>query len=100
MDHFSLVHSFFCFWRSRIESTFLFVNELENVFFMPAPKTIFIPHSCFGYYDEKFSECTRKCRIAESCRNATNSPEYEEVRKVYKYLNSQIDELAEKWKSK
>lgn len=67
---------------------------------MPAPKTTFIPYSCFGYYDEKFVECSRKCKHASACRNATNSPEYEEVRKVYKYLGRQIDELAEKWKDK
>lgn len=67
---------------------------------MPAPKTIFIPYSCFGYYDEKFIECTKKCKHADACRNATNSSECEEVRKIYKYLNKQIDELVEKWKSK
>lgn len=72
----------------------------KGVFDMPAPKTIFIPHSCFGYYDEKFNECTKKCKISESCKNATNSTEYEDVRKIYKYMNKQIDELVQKFKDK
>lgn len=67
---------------------------------MPAPKTTFIPHSCFGYYDDKFVECSKKCSIADACRNATFSDEYEDVRKIYKYMNKQIDELVEKWRTK
>ena len=67
---------------------------------MPAPRTIFIPHSCFGYYDEKFEECTHKCRICRACRNATESDEVEEVRKIYKYKSSQIDELVKKYNKK
>ena len=65
---------------------------------MPAPKTIFIPYSCFGYYDEEFEECTKKCKHCKACKNATESDECEEVRKIYKYKTSQIDELVEKWK--
>jgi len=67
---------------------------------MPAPKTIFIPHSCFGYYDEKFDECVKKCRISRECRNATESDECEEVRKIYKYKSSQIDELVKRFRDK
>ena len=67
---------------------------------MPAPKTIFIPRSCFGYYDEKFEECSKKCRLHEECKNATESDECDEVRKIYKYKKSQIDELVKKFKSK
>lgn len=48
---------------------------------MPAPKTIFIPYSCFGYYDEKFDECMKKCKFRKACRNATESDECEEDRK-------------------
>ncbi len=65
---------------------------------MPAPKTTFIPYSCFGYYDEKFEECTKKCKYCSACRNATESPECEDVRRIYKYKLSQIEELVEKWK--
>lgn len=64
---------------------------------MPAPKTIFIPFSCFGYYDEKFEECTRKCRHCDACRNATNSDQRDEVRGIYKYKMSQIEELVERF---
>ena len=67
---------------------------------MPAPRTIFIPHSCFGYYDEKFEECTHKCRICDACRNATESDEVDEVRRIYKYKSSQIDELVKKYNQK
>ena len=67
---------------------------------MPAPKTIFIPYSCFGYYDEKFDECARKCRICRECRKATESDECEEVRKIYKYKSSQIDELVKRFRDK
>ena len=65
---------------------------------MPAPKTIFIPHSCFGYYDEKFEECSKKCKLHEECKNATESDERDEVRKIYKYKKSQIDELVKKFR--
>lgn len=64
---------------------------------MPAPKTTFIKHSCFGYYDERFTECTRKCRISEACKNATNSEDCEDVRKIFKYVRRQIDELVDKY---
>lgn len=64
---------------------------------MPAPKTFFIPYSCFGYYDDKFDECTRKCKYCQQCKNATTSPEYEEVRKQYKFTSRQILELVEKY---
>lgn len=67
---------------------------------MPAPKTVFIPHSCFGYYDEKFNECIKKCKIALSCKNATESPECQEVRKIYKFKVSQIEQLEKKWQKK
>lgn len=67
---------------------------------MPAPKTIFIPYSCFGYYDEKFDECLKKCKFRNACRNATESDECEEVRKIYKYKTSQIDELVRKFNGK
>ncbi len=65
---------------------------------MPAPKTIFIPHSCFGYYDEKFEECSKKCKINAECRRATESDECDEIRKIYKYKTSQIDELVKRFK--
>lgn len=64
---------------------------------MPAPKTNFIPFSCFGYYDNKFTECLQ-CKHCKPCKKATDSNQYEEVRKVYKYKSSQIKELVEKWK--
>lgn len=64
---------------------------------MPAPKTIFIPYSCFGYYDEDFEECTKKCKYCKACKNATESDECEEVRKIYKYKLCQIEELVKKW---
>lgn len=64
---------------------------------MPAPKTYFIPYSCFGYYDEAFDECARKCKYRGECRNATTSPEYEEVRRQYKFTFRQILELVEKY---
>lgn len=67
---------------------------------MPAPKTIFIPHSCFGYYDEKFEECSKKCKLHGECKIATESNEVEEVRRIYKYKKSQIDELVKKFKAK
>lgn len=67
---------------------------------MPAPKTIFIPYSCFGYYDDKFEECTKKCKICRACRNATESDEVEEVRKIYKYKSSQIQELVDRFGGK
>jgi hypothetical protein len=57
---------------------------------MPAPKTNFIPYSCFGYYDETFIECSKKCKYADSCKNATESDEKEEVRKIFKFTNKQI----------
>ena len=66
---------------------------------MPAPKTIFIPHSCFGYYDEKFEECSKKCKLRKECKNATESDKIEEVRRIYKYKTSQIDELVEKFRN-
>ena len=66
---------------------------------MPARKTNFIPFSCFGYYDETFDECNN-CKKSVSCKNATNSTEYEEVRKIFKYKISQIEELDKKWKKK
>lgn len=65
---------------------------------MPAPKTIFIPFSCFGYHDEKFEECSKKCKYRDECRNATESDEVEEVRSIYKYKLSQIEELARKFR--
>ena len=64
---------------------------------MPAPKTTFIQHSCFGYYDEGFEECTNKCCYAKECRKATSSEECEEIRRVFKYKKSQIREIAEKY---
>lgn len=67
---------------------------------MPAPKTIFIPFSCFGYYDQKFEECTGKCRHCEECRRATESDQRDEVRSIYKYKSSQIDELVERFRAK
>lgn len=67
---------------------------------MPASKYVFIPHSCFGYYDSKFNECIKKCKIAKSCKNATESSDCEEIRKIYKFKVSQIDELTKKWKRK
>lgn len=66
---------------------------------MPAKKTNFIPFSCFGYYDKKFEEC-ENCKHKVPCNNATNSEEYQEVRKIYKYKNAQIDELVKTWKNK
>ena len=67
---------------------------------MPAPKTTFIPHSCFGYYDSSFEECSKKCKYSKECKNATESPERDEVRSIYKYKLSQIEELVEKWRKK
>ena len=67
---------------------------------MPARITNFIPHSCFGYYDEEFEECTKKCKVSRACKNATLSDECDEVRKIYKFKKSQIDELVKKWKTK
>lgn len=66
---------------------------------MPAKKTNFIPFACFGYYDANFEECLN-CKKSISCNNATNSTEYEEVRKIFKYKVSQIEELDKKWKNK
>ena len=67
---------------------------------MPAPKTIFIPYSCFGYYDESFEECSSKCKYCKECRNATESQDCEEVRRIYKYKTSQIEELVAQWKKR
>lgn len=67
---------------------------------MPAPKTIFIPHSCFGYYDENYEECSKKCKICKECKKATESDECEEVRKIYKYKSCHIDELVKRFKVK
>lgn len=64
---------------------------------MPAKKTNFIPFACFGYYDDNFEEC-KNCKKVSSCQKATNSPNYEEVRKIFKYKVSQIEELCEKWR--
>ena len=64
---------------------------------MPAPITNFIPHSCFGYYDEAFEECFKKCKIANACKNASESDQYDEVRKIYKFKSSQIKKLVEEW---
>ena len=66
---------------------------------MPAPKTTFIPYSCFGYYDNKFIQCSKKCKYSESCYNATNSPECEEIRKQFKFTSKQIKDLVQKWKT-
>lgn len=65
---------------------------------MPAPKTTLIPHSCFGYYDENFKQCSKKCRISKECKNATLSSKYEQVRKIFKYKTEQIKELVREWK--
>lgn len=67
---------------------------------MPAPKTNLIPHSCFGYYDDKFIECSKKCKCADSCKNATFSEQNEQVRKIFKFTNQQIKELVQEWKPK
>lgn len=64
---------------------------------MPAPKTNFIPFSCFGYYDKTFEEC-EKCKNKKPCKNATDSDEFEEVRKIYKFKKSHIEELINKYK--
>ena len=66
---------------------------------MPARKTNFIPFACFGYFDENYDEC-KNCKKSVSCNNETNSTEYEEVRKIFKYKVSQIEELDKKWKNK
>lgn len=66
---------------------------------MPAKKTNFIPFACFGYYDETFEECV-ECKKSVPCKNATESQEYEEVRKIFKYKISQIEELSKKWHRK
>ena len=65
---------------------------------MPAPKTTFIPYSCFGYYDQSFVQCTKKCKHALSCKNATYSTEFQEVRKQFKFNNKHITDLVQKWK--
>lgn len=65
---------------------------------MPAPKTVFIPYSCFGYYDQSFIECSKKCKHAQACKNATNSNEYEEIRRQFKFNNKHITDLVQKWK--
>ena len=72
-----------------------FTNVKEDA--MPAPKTTFIQYSCFGYYDEKFDECLKKCRHSKACKKATKSDDCEEVRKIFKYKKSQINELVEKY---
>lgn len=64
---------------------------------MPAPKTNLIPFSCFGYYDAEFNDCL-VCKVNRSCKNATDSSEYEEVRKIFKFKKSQTEELVKKWK--
>ena len=61
---------------------------------MPAPKTIFIPYSCFGYYDGEFEECARKCKHCKECKRATESDRRDEVRSIFKYKTSQIDDLV------
>lgn len=66
---------------------------------MPAPKTNLIPFSCFGYFDSEFAECL-SCRLGEPCKNATDSPDFEEVRKIFKYKKSQIKELKNHWQNK
>lgn len=66
---------------------------------MPAPKTNLIPHSCFGYYDQNFIECMKKCKISDSCKNATNNPQCEQVRKIFKFKKQQIQELVKEWKT-
>ena len=66
---------------------------------MPAKKTNFIPYACFGYYDKQFAECGA-CKHKKPCRNATNSDKFEQVRKIFKYKNSQIDELVKEWTNK
>lgn len=63
---------------------------------MPAPKTNLIPYSCFAYYDETFDEC-KKCKHNIPCKKATDSNEYEEVRKIFKFKSSQIQELVKEW---
>lgn len=67
---------------------------------MPAPKTIFIPYSCFGYYDHAFEECAKKCKYCKECKRATESDKRDEVREVYKYKTSQIEDLVKEWKTK
>ena len=66
---------------------------------MPSKKTNFISGSCFGYFDVKFEDC-QKCKIKDSCQNATNSDQVEEVRRIFKIKNSQVDELVNIWKHK
>jgi hypothetical protein len=48
--------------------------------------------------NEKFEECSKKCKLHEECKNATESNERDEVRKIYKYKKSQIDELVKKFR--
>lgn len=57
---------------------------------MPARITNFIPGSCFGYCNESNKECN-KCKLFESCKNATSSNEVEEVRKIFKTTVKVID---------
>lgn len=67
---------------------------------MPAPKTNLIPYSCFGYYDVNFIECSKKCKHANACKNATESSEKQNVREIFKFTNKQIESLINEWKSK
>ena len=65
---------------------------------MPAPKTTFIPYSCFGYYDQNFIQCSKKCKHSQSCLNATKSSECENIRKQFKFTNKHINDLVQQWK--
>lgn len=62
-------------------------------------KTCIISGACFGYFDEAFSDCC-KCKIAESCYNATHSEKVLEIRAIPKLNYSQVDKLVKEWRSK
>ena len=65
---------------------------------MPAPKTVFIQHSCFGWYDAKFEECTKQCSMSKACKKASESDRADEIRRICKFKRSQIQELADQFK--
>ena len=56
-------------WKQNLERWFY--TEIHR---MPARITNFIPGSCFGYNDESNKVC-KKCKLFDSCRNASTSNE-------------------------
>ena len=62
-------------------------------------KTNIISGACFGYFDDSFADCL-KCKIAESCYQATHSDKVMEVRAIPKTIHTQVDSLVKEWKPK